>query len=220
MQPNVSVPRRQKASFAVGHMGLAYLLAKASGKILKINFNVPLVLVLSIIPDIDIIFEFLLRFQIHRGPTHSIIAAVLVFIPVFIIYRQKATPYFAALASHSLIADFFIGGQIQMFWPLSTQEFGLPELGFPYIRISSPINIALELTIFAIATVIMFKSRDIHVFFRKTKINLVLAVPIFTVLLPTFVAYPLHVPFMLILPHLFYLVLFAIAVLILLERIF
>jgi membrane-bound metal-dependent hydrolase YbcI (DUF457 family) len=201
-------------------MGIAYLLAKVSGKLLKVNFNMPLVLVLSIFPDIDIIFQFLLSSHIHRGPTHSIITAILVFIPVFVIYRKKATPYFAALASHSLIGDFFIGGQIQLFWPLSTQKFGLPELGFPYISIDSSINVALELTIFAIATVVMFKTRDIHAFFRKRKLNLVLVVPIFTVLLPTFVGYPLHVPFLLVLPHLFYLVLFAIAVLIVLEDFF
>lgn len=201
-------------------MGIAYLLAKASGKLLKVNFNIPLVLVLSILPDIDIIFQFLFGSNIHRGPTHSIIVAILVFIPVFIIYRKKAMPYFAALASHSLIADFFIGGQIQLLWPLSTREFGLPELGFPYISINSPINVVLEFTIFVIATVVMFKTRDIHVFFKKRKINLVLAVPIFTVLLPTFVGYPIHVPFLLVLPHLFYLVLFAIAVLIVLEDVF
>jgi membrane-bound metal-dependent hydrolase YbcI (DUF457 family) len=201
-------------------MGIAYLLAKASGKLLKVNFNIPLVLVLSILPDSDIIFQFLFGSNIHRGPTHSIIVAILVFIPVFIIYRKKATPYFAALASHSLIGDFFIGGQIQLFWSLSTREFGLPELGFPYISIESPINIVLESTIFIIATVVMFKTRDIHFFFKKRKLNLVLAVPIFTVLMPTFVGYPLHVPFLLVLPHLFYLVLFTIAVLIVLKDIF
>ena len=201
-------------------MGIAYLLAKASGKLLKVNFNIPLVLVLSILPDSDIIFQFLFGSNIHRGPTHSIIVAILIFIPVFIIYRKKATPYFAALASHSLIGDFFIGGQIQLLWPLSTREFGLPELGFPYINIESPINVALEFTIFIIATVVMFKTRDMHVFFRKRKLNLVLAVPIFTVLMPTFVGYPLHVPFLLVLPHLFYLVLFTIAVLIVLKDIF
>jgi hypothetical protein len=66
----------------------------------------------------------------------------------------------------------------------------------------------------------MFKTRDIYTFFRKRKLNLVLAVPIFTVLLPTFVGYPLHVPFLMVLPHLFYLVLFAIAVLIVLKDVF
>jgi membrane-bound metal-dependent hydrolase YbcI (DUF457 family) len=201
-------------------MGLAYLIAKTSGKLLKVNFNLPLVLVLSILPDIDIIFQFLLKSDIHRGPTHSIVAAVIVFIPVFIIYRQKATPYFAALASHSLIGDFLIGGQIQLFWPLSTQEFGLHELGLPLITIDSSINIALELIIFAIATIVMFKTRDMRVFFRKSKLNLVLVIPIFTVLLPTFAAYPLYVPILLVLPHLFYLVVFAIAVLIALKAAF
>lgn len=201
-------------------MGLAYLIAKTSGKLLKVNFNLPLVLVLSILPDIDIIFQFLLKSDIHRGPTHSIVVAVIAFIPVFIIYRQKATPYFAALASHSLIGDFLIGGQIQLFWPLSTQEFGLHELGLPLITIDSSINIALELIIFAIATIVMFKTRDIRVFFRKSKLNLVLVIPIFTVLLPTFAAYPLYVPILLVLPHLFYLVVFAIAVLIALKAAF
>lgn len=196
------------------------MLAKASGKLLKVNFNIPLVLVLSILPDSDIIFQFLFGSNIHRGPTHSILVAILVFIPVFIIYRKKAAPYFAALASHSLIGDFFIGGQIQLFWPLSTREFGLPELGFPDISIESPINVALELTIFVIATVVMFKTRDIYTFFRKRKLNLVLAIPLFTVLLPTSIGYPLHVPFLMVLPHLFYLVLFAIAVLIALKDVF
>jgi hypothetical protein len=206
--------RRIKTSFAVGHMALAYLLAKASGKLLKVKFNIPLVLVLSILPDIDILSEFFISSPFHRGPTHSIIVAILVFIPFFIIYRQKATPYFAALASHSLIGDFLIGGQLQLLWPLSTHEFGLPELGLPYISIYNPINVALEFTLFAIATVIMFKTRGIYRFFRNSKLNLILAIPIFTVLLPTFASYPLHVPALLVLPHLFYLVLFSISVLI------
>ena len=200
-------------------MALAYLVAKASGKLLKVNFNIPLVLVLSILPDIDILFGFLLQSDIHRGPTHSIIVAILVFIPFFIIYRKKAVPYFAALASHSLIGDFFIGGQLQLLWPLSTSEFGLYELGFPYINIYNPIDIALEFALFVIALIVMLKTRDLFHFFRNNKLNLVLAIPIFTVLLPTFASYPLRVPLLLVLPHLFYLVLFSISVLIVLKGI-
>jgi hypothetical protein len=200
-------------------MALAYLLAKASGKLLKVNFNIPLVLVLSILPDIDILFGFLLQSDIHRGPTHSIIVAILVFIPFFIIYRKKAVPYFAALASHSLIGDFFIGGQLQLLWPLSTSEFGLYELGFPYINIYNPIDIALEFALFVIALIVMLKTRDLFRFFRNSKLNLVLAIPIFTVLLPTFASYPLRVPLLLVLPHLFYLVLFSISILIVLKGI-
>jgi hypothetical protein len=196
-------------------MALAYLLAKGSGKLLKINFNIPLVLVLSIIPDIDIVIGYLLNTEIHRGPTHSIVVAVLVFIPFFLYYRQRATPYFVALVSHSVIGDFFIGGQLQLFWPLSTSEFGLT-----YISIYSTVNVVLEFTLFVIATVVMFKAGDIYRFFRNSKLNLVLAIPIFTVLLPTVASYPLHVPLLLVLPHLFYLVLFSISVLLVLKRLF
>lgn len=199
-------------------MALAYLLGKASAKLLKVSLNIPLILVLSVIPDIDILFDFFLKSEIHRGPTHSIIAAILVFIPFFVLYRQKATPYFAALASHSLIGDFLIGGQVQLLWPLSTNEFGLHELGFPYINIYNPINIALEFTLFAVALIVMLKTHDLFHFFRNNKLNLILIIPIFTVLLPTFAEYPLHVHIVLVPPHLFYLVLFSISVLIVLRE--
>ncbi len=210
--------RRKIASFAVGHMALAYLLGKASAKLLKVNFNIPLILVLSIIPDIDILFEPLIP-SFHRGPTHSIIIAILVFIPFFLLYRRKAAPYFAALASHSLIGDFLIGGQVQLLWPLSTSEFGIHELGFPYIKIYDPINLAFEFTLFAVALLVMLKTRDLFHFFRNDKLNLLLIIPIFTVLLPTFLSYPLDVPILLALPHLFYLVLFSISVLVTIIRI-
>lgn len=203
--------KEERASFAVGHMALAYLLGKASAKLLKVNLNIPLILVLSVIPDIDIIFDFIFKSEIHRGPTHSIIVAILVFIPFFVLYRQKVTPYFAALASHSLIGDFLIGGQLQLLWPLSTNEFGFTD-----INIYNPINIAFEFTLFAIAIIVMLKTRDLFHFFRNNKLNLILIIPIFTVLLPTFVGYPLRVPILLVPPHLFYLVLFSISVLIVL----
>jgi hypothetical protein len=209
---NVWFSRRKKASFAVGHMALAYLLGKGSAKPLKVNLNIPLIIVLSIIPDLDIIFFN----ELHRGPTHSIITALLVFIPFFVIYRQKAVPYFLALASHSLIGDFFIGGHIMLFWPLSSNLYG--NYWF-YIKIWDPINITLEWTLFAISTVIMFRNNDIFAFFQNNKSNLVLAIPIATVLLPTFVSYPLQVPILLITPHLFYLVLFSISIFIVIFRI-
>jgi hypothetical protein len=190
-------------------MALAYLLGKPSAKLLKVNLNIPLLLVLSIIPDIDILF----MPQMHRGPTHSIITAVLVFIPFFIVYRQKAVPYFIALVSHSLIGDFLVGGRVMLFWPLTRAEFGLHELGSYYITIENPVNVALELILFLAATAIMLKTRDILQFFQNKKSNLVLIIPILTVLLPSVISYPLDVPALLKLPHLFYLVLFSVSVL-------
>jgi len=193
-------------------MALAYLLGKPSAKLLKVNLNIPLILVLSIIPDVDILFGN----ELHRGPTHSLILALIVFIPFFVLYRRRAIPYFLALISHSLIADFLIGGQLMLFWPLTSQLFGLHDFGF-YFAINSPVNITLEWALFAVSTVLMFKTGDLFLFFRNKKSNLLLAIPVGTVLLPTLVSYPLQVPLLLMPPHLFYLVLFSISVLIVLA---
>ena len=147
--------------FIVGHMALAYLLGKGSSKALRTNLCIPILLLLSILPDIDIILDFLTGAEIHRGPTHSILVAAIAFSLIFIIYRKKAIPYFLALISHPLIGDFFIGGgQLQLFWPLSTNEFGLHTIGPYYIGIFSPVNIAIELTLFIIATLIFYKTGD------------------------------------------------------------
>lgn len=199
--------KEEFASFAVGHMALAYLLAKPTAKLLKVNLNIPLILILSIIPDTDILLGIS---ELHRGPTHSLIVALIIFIPLFALYRRKAAPYFLALISHPLIGDYLIGGNIMLFWPLTSKLFGFPT----YIDIRSPINITLEWTLFAIATIVMLKTGDLSSFFRNKKSNLLLAIPIATVLLPTFASYPLQVPILLMPPHLFYLVLFSISVLI------
>ncbi len=199
-------------------MAIAYLLGKGSSKVLHTKINIPLLLVLSILPDIDIIYDLLTGMEIHRGPTHSIIVAALAFIPIFIVYRKKAVPYFLALISHSLIGDFFIGGQLQLLWPFSATQFGLHELGSYYIDIYNPVNIVLETFLFIAATAVLYKSGDWKAFFTSSLSNLVLVVPITTVLLPSTIGYPfdkslLFTAPMLALAHLFYLVLFSIAVL-------
>lgn len=203
--------------FAVGHMAIAYLLGKGSSKGLRVKLNIPILLVLSILPDIDIVYDFLTGSEIHRGPTHSIVVAALAFIPIFIIYRKQAIPYFLGLISHPLIGDFFIGGNLQLFWPISTNTYGLHELGSYNISIFSPLNIALELTLFIIATLVLYKTGNWKAFFTSNKTNLVLIIPIATVLLPSTIGYPFSSSLLISEPalamaHLFYLVLFSIAV--------
>ena len=200
--------------FAVGHMAIAYLLGKSSAKLLKTNPNIPLIIVLSILPDADILLG---AGEYHRGPTHSLILALILFIPFFLLYRRKAIPYFLALISHSLICDFIIGGQIMLLWPLTTRLFGFNNFGYNF-EIWSPFNITLELTLFTAATIIMAKTRDISKFFQNRKSNLLLAIPIATVLLPTFVNYPIQVPLLIMPPHFFYLVLFSISILAVIAR--
>jgi hypothetical protein len=194
-------------------MSLAYLLGKGSSKLLRVKINIPLLMVLSIIPDADIIFDRLTGAQLHRGPSHSVVVAIIAFIPFFIYYRKKAVPYFLALISHSLIGDFFIGGNLQLLWPFSNAKFG-----FTYLSVFSPINILLELILFLTAMLVLYKTGDYQVFFTDNKSNLLLIIPISTVLLPTLIGFPLSEPLLvsepaLAMAHLFYLVLFSIAVL-------
>jgi membrane-bound metal-dependent hydrolase YbcI (DUF457 family) len=200
--------------FAVGHMAIGYLLGKRLATRLKVNLNVPAVLVLSIIPDIDI----LLGVEgFHRGPTHSAVVAFLVFVPLFIVYRKRAVPYFLALLSHGLVGDLLVGGNILLFWPVSRNYFSVsPPL--PKIPIDGPVNGALELSLFVVATIVMYKANDLRLFFDAQRSNVLLAIPIATVLLPVFVAFPLTVPIELIPPHLFYLIVFSISVLIVLSK--
>jgi len=206
-------------------MALAYLLGKGASKALHTKINIPILLVLSILPDIDILSDFLFNYPIHRGPTHSIIVALLIFLPVFVIYRKKAIPYFLGLISHSLIGDFIAGGQLRLLWPISQAEFGLHELGFPIIKVGSQTEIILELSLFVIATTVLIISKDWRVFFKGRLSNLVLIIPIATVLLPSTIGYPFNESLLITEPilaiaHIFYSVLFSIAILTTLKTIY
>lgn len=171
---------------------------------MKTNLNVPIVLTLSIIPDIDMIIPFIQ----HRGPAHSIITLFMVFVPIFVVYHKKAIPYFLALIQHPLIGDYITGGRIQLLWPIATQYYGM-EIG-----IKSQTNITIEWLIFLASMIVMLKTKDIMAFFQPHNSNLILSIPTFTVLLPTFLAFPLDVPTTLILPHIAYLTLFLTSILI------
>jgi membrane-bound metal-dependent hydrolase YbcI (DUF457 family) len=155
-------------------------------------------LTLSVIPDIDI----LIPFVEHRGPYHSIIMAIVVFFPTFVLYRKNAFPYFVALIQHSLIGDYIAGGKVQLFWPLTSQLYGMN------ISIRSPTNITLEWLAFLVATIVMVKTKDTQILLQPHNSNLILAIPTFTILLPTFLAFPLDVPIALIPPHIIFLILF------------
>ena len=170
------------------------------------KINVALVFFLSVIPDVDIFLEHL-TFIAHRGPLHSVVLAFIVFVPLFIIYRRKAIPYFVALISHPLIGDFFTGGQLQLLWPLSRQYFGIAS-----ISIQDPVSVALELVVFFVAIIVMVRTRDLLVLLQPHKSNLLLLVPLFALLGPIFVGFPLRVPLLLIAPHLFYIVVFLVSI--------
>ena len=187
---------------------MGYICGFITSKKLKTHLNIPLILLLSVIPDIDLLIP---QLQ-HRGPTHSIIAATVFFIPFFVAYHERAIPYFTALTQHFLIGDLIMGGRVQLFWPITTQGYGM-EIG-----IRSPINITTESVLFIIAIAIMLKTREISVLFKPLPSNLLLVIPLPSAFLPTFMNYPLNVPIWLMPPHLFYVFLFLASILLYLFK--
>jgi hypothetical protein len=85
-------------TYAVGHFALGYVIGKLAMKATKTKMNIPLILTLSVIPDIDI----LVPYVEHRGPFHSVIMATIVFLPLLVHYGRTAYPYFLALIQLTL----------------------------------------------------------------------------------------------------------------------
>jgi hypothetical protein len=195
--------------YAVGHFALGYLTGKLTAKSLNVNLNLPLLFLASVFPDIDIIIPGL----IHRGPLHSAILFCILFIPVFAIFRKSAAPYFIAVIQHIVIGDYFIGGQLQLLWPLMPDNYGY------YICMTSLTNVFLEWGFFIIAMAFMIKTKDILLLFTPNPSNTILSIPVLTVLLPTTISFPIEVPPALIIPHLAFLILFTIPIIIDLKAI-
>jgi hypothetical protein len=166
--------------------------------------NIPLLFVASIISDIDLLIPDLE----HRGPTHSLILLPLLFLPAFMVYGKRATPYFIAIIQHSILGDYLIGGGIQLFWPVSFYWYAVG------IKITSLTNILIEWTFFLTSLTIMLKAKDAWTLFQHHASNMLLSIPVFTVLLPTLFSFPLSVPIELIIPHLTYLTIFTFSILI------
>jgi hypothetical protein len=190
--------------YAVGHFALGYLTGKLTSKSLDVNVNLPLLFLASVFPDIDILIPGL----VHRGPLHSVILFCLVFIPIFAIYKKRAAPYFVAVIQHIIIGDYLIGGDLQLLWPLTTNTYGLP------IGMGSLIHVALEWGLFIISMTFMIKTKDIFFLFKPHPSNIIVAIPVMTVLLPSVISFPLYVPLVLLIPHIIYLILFTIPLLV------
>jgi membrane-bound metal-dependent hydrolase YbcI (DUF457 family) len=192
--------------FAIGHLALGYLLGKTSARLLKLTPNIPLILLLSVIPDVDIILEHFGFFE-HRGATHSLITALVVFLPFFVVYQKETIPYFVSMVQHALIGDYIAGGEMQLFWPITTNAYGST------ISLVGPMNMFIEVAAFAVAIIVMFKTKDLALFFKSNLSNLILVVPGFAVFGSTFLSYYTGVFSVLLLPHMVYFAIFSSAIL-------
>ena len=144
----------------------------------------------------------------------SVILFCLVFLPIFAIYTKRAVPYFVALIQHIIIGDYLIGGNLQLLWPLTTNTYVVN------IGTGSLLNIALEWALFLISITLMIGTSDIFLLFNPHPSNVILVIPILTVLLPVLISFPLYVPLALFIPHLVYLILLSISILIDCKSIF
>ena len=194
--------------YAVGHFALGYLTGKIASKALKVNVNLPLLFFASVLPDIDLLIPGLE----HRGPIHSVIFFSVLFVPLLLLYRKIAVPYFVAVLQHLLIGDFLTGGA-QLLWPVSTNLYGLS------FGIDSFTNIALELGLFLVSITIMFKTKDALSLFNYHSSNMIISIPVVAILLPTIISFPLYIPPLLLVPHIVYLTLFGLSILIDLKSI-
>ena len=181
--------------YAVGHLALGYITGKAASKFLNVKVNVPLLFLASVLPDIDLLIPWLE----HRGPTHSLVLYALIFVPSFWLYGKQVMPFLVSLIQHSLLGDLLTGGGVQVLWPIASEWYGTQ------MTIIGTLNISLEWTLFLISMVLLWKTRDVMSLFQHHPSNLLLTVPVFAIIMPVFLSFPLAVPFELIIPHLAFL---------------
>lgn len=190
--------------YLVGHVALGYLLGKAVSKLWKVDVNIPLLYIASVIVDVDISIPSLK----HRGPMHSLIVLTLLFTPLLFMLRGRVIPYFVALIQHPMIGDYLAGGGVRLLWPLTGQSYGLA------IPIGSPINIAFEWVLFAVSILAMVKMGDLQTVFKlgllkQALIVLVAAVAfMFIIQTPLGFLNPHFIPYELIIPYSVYFTIF------------
>ncbi len=102
----------------------------------KLSF-IPIVLLSSLLPDIDSASSFLGERRIfrpvqvffkHRGPIHSFTVAVLISLIFLFFYPIVALPFFLGYSFH-LFVDSFTPKGIRPFWPLKNVSSGIAKSG-------------------------------------------------------------------------------------------
>lgn len=190
-------------------MALGYLTGKASSKALGTSINIPLALALSVLPDIDLFLEPMLR---HGGPTHSLIVLAILFLPVILIWKRTSIPYLAAAASHGLIGDYLTRSintkGVQLLFPLTSARYsaGLEEAELLYIY--------SEIVLLVVFLSLLFTTKDTSFLTKNHSSNWLLVIPLITLVLPVLIDFPIHVPMELIIPHLILIIMLMLPILV------
>jgi len=137
---------------------------KRTGKLI-----VPLILLLGILPDADLLLGSI--GIMHRTFTHSFFFWFIIFVPLFIIFRLKSIPYFVAVVQHFAFGD-LVMGKVMIFWPFNSSlvgfGFGMPSL----------VDVTLETAGLVLAAAIIVYSGDLRRLLSVDKRNLLMLLPL------------------------------------------
>jgi membrane-bound metal-dependent hydrolase YbcI (DUF457 family) len=186
---------------------LGYILGESTARITKTQYNICILLTLTILPDIDLVIPGIR----HRGPFHSIFVIILLFLPFLITYKKTVIPYIIATEQH-ILSDYIAGGGVQMLWPLNQNWYGLK------ISISNPIAIITEWILFLGCLALMIKTRNLLELLKPHLSNLILLIPIGSIFSPVFLHYPINVPNELIIPHFIFLAIFSLSIMVEVQK--
>ena len=139
----------------LGHLSLGFFSAYATSKYTGERLVIPIVWFASILPDFDELFS---KYIVHRGPGHSIVVAVVALIPIFLVFKRRGLPYFAAFASHIFIGDYLVP-PTQMFWPLTNAWYGAPQV----LQLKGIVETLVEVSLFALMLVFILHRRKVSV---------------------------------------------------------
>ena len=130
----------------LGHLALGYFSGTIASKYTKDKINLLLIWISSMLPDLDF---FARAYIVHRGPMHSILLAAILFMPIYLVTR-RGLPYFAALASHTLIGD-YLNPPEMLFWPASSDWYGAPS----YLALTGMRLVLVEVSLFALMAIVI-----------------------------------------------------------------
>ena len=161
--------------YPLGHLAIGYLVAKIVGRDHEID--IPLVLVASLVPDMDVIIPNIP----HRGPTHSLIVAFILLFPVLNYWKTKIFVYYSAYTSH-LFADLLAcsqNGRSQLLWPYIDRWIIL----YPKLIMGSNKEAIVEIALLSIASIILMLTKDYQRLIRYRNTNFLLFFPCAVVLM-------------------------------------
>jgi hypothetical protein len=164
--------------YLLGHMAMSYLFSWLVAKGRRQKLVLWAALTAGIVPDYDILFSPL--GLVHHTYTHSLVLwAPVMFALVY--WRRDSLPYVVGILQHTAVGDFLVG-RVPFFLPLSDVSVGL-NLGMP-----SAADAILEFGSLILMILVMWRSGDLKRLLRGGRENLLMAVPLLSLVGLTWLA--------------------------------